>query len=77
LTGILNLNSVAEYAFDEETKIKRDPVDDGIAAVIEKLKETKIKRDPVDGGIADVIEKLEEMKELEGLEGRRQRLRGV
>lgn len=33
--------SVAEYAFDEETNIKRDPVDGGIADVIEKLKELK------------------------------------
>jgi hypothetical protein len=33
--------SVAEYAFDEEINIKRDPVDGGIAAVIEKLEELK------------------------------------
>jgi len=32
---------VAEYAFDEEINIKRDPVDGGIAAVIEKLEELK------------------------------------
>jgi hypothetical protein len=33
------VNTVTEYAFDEETKIERDPVDGGIAYLIEKLEQ--------------------------------------
>jgi hypothetical protein len=44
--------SVAEYAFDEETNIKRDPVDGGIADVIEKLKELKGLKE-LEGLVAD------------------------